>query len=323
MYQAVQAGLQLHKGAEVGDPDHLALHDAAFRILLGGVIPGPGLQLLVAQLNAVAFRIQAQDLDVHFLVGLHDVAGMLHAAPAQVGDMDQAIYAAQVDEGAEVGQPAHDPVDHDAFFQLVPYFLLLRGGFFNRHGLAAGDDALLLLVHFDDLQLHGFADEVADLLDVPLAQLAGRYERADAVHGADQAALDGFLAHCVDVFARFPLGHHGVPRLAIDDIALAQQHIAVAVVYLHDFDFNLVSQLNVLVHQVFPLDQPVGLVADIDAHFVIGDLDHLAGDRLSRTDPDHCGLDLLHEVIVVVLLFGGRGQGLVFQLAHSCDNLLK
>ena len=98
--------------------------------------------------------------------------------------MDQAVHAAQIHESAEVGQTANDALD--TIFALLPGLLQASAfaGFVlcHDHRAAAADDALLLLVHLDDLQLQGLADELADLLHVAVGELRRRHERADAVH---------------------------------------------------------------------------------------------------------------------------------------------
>ena len=121
---------------------------------------------------------------------------MAHAAPGQIGDMDQAVHAAQIHKRAEIGKAANNTLHHSALFQLLPGSGLLGGGFFFDDLLAAGHDALLLLIHIDDLQLHILADELGDLFHIALRQLGSGHESANAALDAgQQAALDGYLAH--------------------------------------------------------------------------------------------------------------------------------
>ena len=48
------------------------------------------------------------DEDLELLVDVDDLVGVADAAPAHVGDVQQAVDAAQIDEGAELG----DVLDH-------------------------------------------------------------------------------------------------------------------------------------------------------------------------------------------------------------------
>ena len=333
MHQAVHARLQLDERAEGTDAHHVALQDGAHGVLFFDVVPGLGLQLLIAQLDAFPFPIQGQDFHFHFLVDAQHFAGMAHPAPGQVGDVDQAVHAAKIDERAEIGKAAHDARHRGAFFQAFPGGGLLGGAFFRQHLLAAGHDALLLLIHVDDLELHVLAHELVDLFHIAGGQLRRGHESADAaVHQGKQAALDGLLAYGVHILVVFILFHQRVPHLAVDDIALREQDVAFAVVDLDDLDLDFVAELNVLFHHVGALDQSVGFITDVDAHFVIGDLHHRAGDGLARADANHCLFNVLHGqglVIRAFLLNGGIGDGFlgflvdVFHVVHACDNLLK
>ena len=321
MHQAVNAGLQLHESAEGSDADDLAGHDRAFGILRGGGVPGLGLQLLQAQLNALALLVQAEDLDFHFLIGGDDLRGMLHVSPAQVGHMDQAVHAAQIHESAEVGQTANDALDHFALSQLAPSFGLAGFVFFLDHRAAAADDPLLLLVQLDDLQLQGLTDELADLFHVAVGELRRRHERADAVHGADQAALDDFLAHTLDVFAVVVLFDKLGKGLFVQDVALRKQYIAFAVVDLDDLHFDFIVQLHILGNQVFALDQSVRLEANVDANFIVRDLDNLAHNGLAGSDPNQSRFHVSHKAVLFGLLRVDLVQ--LFLVSHACDNLLK
>ena len=219
--------------------------------------------------------------------------------------MDQAVHAAHVHEGAEVGQAADDTVNHDALLQLLPSFLLLGGSFLSHDGLAGSNDALLLLVHLDDLQLHLLADEVRDLLHIALGQLGSGNEGAHALHIGDQAALDGLLADAVHILARIILGHERFPGLAVDDVALGQDNVALAVVDLDDLNLDLVAQLHVLLGQFGALDQAISLVADVDAHFVFGYLDDGAGHGLTGANLHQGSFDFGHEVLVLNVSHAG------------------
>ena len=89
----------------------MPLDFAACRIFLRGVDPGIGAELLEAERDALLFLVEFQDDDVELLLGLDDVRGVLDAAPAQVGEMEKAIDAAEIDEGAVLGYVFHVAVD--------------------------------------------------------------------------------------------------------------------------------------------------------------------------------------------------------------------
>ena len=202
-------------------------------------------------------------------------------------------------------------MDDDALFQTAPSFFFASGGLLSDDLLAGSDDALLLLVDLDDLQLHFLADEVSDLLDVVLSQLGSGHEGAHALHVADQATLDGFLAGADNVLAVLVLGQQGLPGLAVNDVALGQNHVALAVVDLDDLGFDLVVQVDVFLGQVGALDDAVGLVADVDADFVFGDLHNLTGDGLAGADAGQARHDGIH------------GKLGVLHVGHLGYNLLK
>ena len=206
---------------------------------------------------------------------------MLYAAPAQIGDMHEAVHAADVHEGAKVRQAANDALHHGTYFQGFPDLLLLLGFFRHQHGLAAGDDALLGLVDLDDLQRHGLAHELVDLLDIAQGKLAGGDEGADAAHVGQQAALDGFLADAFDELAGLFLGADVFPRLAVDDVLLGKHHVAFAVVHLDDFDFDFIAFLDIGGRKLGFLYDTVRLVADVDANLIVGDHFDLASDDLA------------------------------------------
>ena len=322
MHEAIDAGLKLHEGTEGGDADHFARDHGTGGVLFGGHIPGLGLQLLETQLDALALGVEAEDLHVHFLIGRNDLGRMLDVRPAQVGHMNQAIHAAQIHEGAEIGQAAHAAVHDIAFMQAGPGFGLLRGGFLTHHGAAAGHDAALLLIHLDDLELEGLAHEIADLFNVAVGELRRRHEGANAVDRANQAALDNLFAHALDILVVLVLLDKLREGLAVQDVALRQQNVTFAVVYLDDLHFDFVAQFDIFRHQVLALDQPVALETDVDTDFVVGDLHHGALYGLPGPDLDQSRFHISHKAVLFRLL-GGNLPVQLFLVSHACDNLLK
>ncbi len=182
---------------------------------------------------------------------------------------------------------------------LFPAGCVLNGQGF----LAAGHHAFFAVIDLDDLQFHVLADELGDLFHIALGQVGGGDEGAHALDVSQKAALDGFLAHAVYQLARFILAFDFFPQLAVDDIALGENHVAFAVVDLDDLNLDLVTQFNILVHQLITFDEAIGFVADVDADLVICELHHLAHDGLSLADTGHAVSSHLHQA----LLPGGSG----------------
>ena len=65
-------------------------------------------QLLDAQRDAVLLGVELEHLGLQFLADLNHFARVAHTAPGHVGDVQQAVDAAEVDEGAVLG----DVLDH-------------------------------------------------------------------------------------------------------------------------------------------------------------------------------------------------------------------
>ena len=77
---------------------------------------------------------------------------MLDALPRHVGDVQQAVDAAEVDERAVVGEVLDHALDDRAFLQLVEQLRAL-GAVFLLDDRAARHDVVALLVELDDLEL--------------------------------------------------------------------------------------------------------------------------------------------------------------------------
>src|SRR6185437_14748267 len=139
VHQALDAGFQLHEGAVVGDVGDAAGEAGAHGVLGFHAVPRVGLQLLHAERDALGVGVDLDDLHLDGVAHGQDLARVGNALPAHVGDVQQAVDAAQVDERTVVG----DVLDHAyadfALVQLRHQFGALLGAGFFQDG-AAGDD---------------------------------------------------------------------------------------------------------------------------------------------------------------------------------------
>ena len=123
---------ELHEGAVAHHVDHRAANLLADGELVFHVFPGAGRLLLQAQGDLFLLVVDVQDLHFDFLVDGDHLRGMVDAAPAHVGDVQQAVDAAQVDERAELGDVLDHALAELADFQLGQQLGLLLGPLRSR-----------------------------------------------------------------------------------------------------------------------------------------------------------------------------------------------
>src|SRR6185295_9033001 len=279
--QALDPLLQLHEGAIVGDRDHLPLDLLGHGVALVHVLPRVGRELLHAERDALLLGIEGEDLHLHLLADGDELRGVADAPPGHVGDVEQPVDAAQVDEGAEVRDVLHHALANLILRQLLDDLALLLGAVLLEHGAAADHDVPAALVQLDDLEFHALADQGVDVLHLPQRDLRAREERLDAVEIHDHAALD--LPNQLP-FDQLPLVRgrlHAVPDLHEIGTLLGEDDQTVLVLRLFEEDLDLVPDLHAFqVRELFDGDHAFRLEADIDGDFLVVDLQHPAADDL-------------------------------------------
>src|SRR5690606_30188322 len=188
--QAFHARLQFHEGAEGSQAHHPARHPRALGVAGGRPFPGIRLGLLQAQADPLPLPVHLQNLDGDLLTLGEHVGRPLHPAPGQFGHVQQAVHAAQVDEGAEVGDALDDALADLAVLQGRPGLLAAALVFFFKDALLGQDDAALGAVHLDDPGPHRLSHVAVQVLDEAALHVGRRHEGPEA-HVDDQAALDG------------------------------------------------------------------------------------------------------------------------------------
>ena len=115
--------------------------------------------------DALLLEVHVEDLDVDLVADRDDRGRVLDVLPAELGDVDQPVHPAEVDERAEVddrGDHAVAPLARAQVREEVPALLLLG---LLEPGAAREDDVVAVAVELDDLGLDDPADVGLQLAD--------------------------------------------------------------------------------------------------------------------------------------------------------------
>ena len=282
MDQTLDARCDLDERAVVGHHDDAALDLVAYLQVRVERIPRVRGELLQTQRDTFFRIVEVEDHDVQLFVQMNDFLGMVHAAPTQVGDMDQAVHAAQIDEHAVGGDVLDGTLENLALFELRHDLLLLRLELGLDQRLVRHDDVAELLIDLHDLELHRLVDidvVVADRLHVDLR--AGQ-ECLDAEHVDDHAALGAALDVAFDYLVLLERLVHTIPRAELAGFLVREHELPLLVLGAFDVYFDLLAygQFGVI-SEFADRNDAFRLVADVDHYFALGEpdygsLDHFA-----------------------------------------------
>ncbi len=206
---------------------------------------------------------------------------MPDAAPRHVGDVQQAVDAAEVDERAVVGDVLDHAAQHFALGERLERRLLLLGVLLFEEDLAREHDVAALLVDLDDAHAELLALERVEVAHGTHVDLAAGQERADAdVHR--EAALDPLDDAADDDFAFRKGALDLVPNLHLLGLLARQHDVAFTVFGALEQHVDHVAftdnDLAGFVEELVDGDDAFGLVADVDYDFVCGNFENGALD---------------------------------------------
>ncbi len=275
MHEAFDARLQLHEGAVVGDVGDLALEARADRIFGADAFPGIGLELLHAQADALGFLVHLDDLHGDLLADIEHFGRMRHAPPGDVGDVQETIDAAEIDEGAVVGDVLDRAFEHLAFGERGDQFGPLLGALLFEHGAAGDDDVAAAAIHFQDLEGLRHVHQRADIAHGTDVDLAAGKERDGAVEIDGEAALDAAEDHAGDAAAVLECLLEPGPGLLAPRLVAAEHGFTQSILDPLDIDLDLVADLDVQRHagrgEFLQRHAAFGLETDIDDDEIVFD----------------------------------------------------
>ncbi len=199
--QAFDALFDLDEAAVVGNVGDLAEQPRARRVATRDVLPRIVAELLQAEADALALAVELEDAHFDLVAHVDDFRRMLDALPRHVGDVQQAVDAAEVHERTVIGEVLDDALDDGAFLQLVEQLRALGAVFLLHDRTTRNDDVVALLVELDDLELVDLAFEVARIAHGAHIDERTRQERTDEFDLDGEAALDAAVDEAGDDLA--------------------------------------------------------------------------------------------------------------------------
>ncbi len=198
MDQTFNAALKFDKSAEVGDAGDGAFDALALRILVRDQAPRVRRELLDAQGDLARLAVNLENLDVELVPGLHHFRRLHAARVGHVGDVQQAVHAAEIDECAEVGERADGSAKDRALFEPLKGFGFGLAGKLFENDPAIHDDVFISRIELGDAALDCRSDQRGHFGGVARAAAGGGHEGPDA-HVDTKSALDHFLYRTGDV----------------------------------------------------------------------------------------------------------------------------
>ncbi len=288
--QTLDTLFELGEAAVVGEVGDTGVHLGAFRVTILDVDPRIFAQLLQTQGDAVALAVELQHLDGDLVADSHDLARMLDALPGHVGDVEQAVDAAQINEGTVVGQVLDDTDDLLAFLQGGEQRFTLGAVLGFENGTTGNDNVVALRIELDDLEVELFVFQVRGVAHrTNVDQRAGQ-EGTDGVDVDSEAALDLAVDHALDDLFLLEGSFQHLPRFGTLGLLAGQAGFAEAVFHGFEGHVDLVTdgngQFAAVVAELRGRDLTFGLQAGIDGDPVTFDVDDSSRDDRARLHVD-------------------------------------
>ena len=245
MHEAFDAFFQFHKRAVIGDVGDTARYTAGDRIFHGHTFPRILLQLLHAERDALGVGVDLDDLDLERLTHGQHVGRMVHALPADVGDMQEAVNAAQIHERAVIGDVLDDAINHLAFGQVLDDFRTLFGAGFFHDGAAGDNDVAATLVHLQDLEGLSQVHQRADIPDRTHVHLASGQEGHSATKVNRKAALDATKDDAVNALVLVEHIFKANPGFFTARLVARQHGFTERIFHALQIDFHFIAGLQV------------------------------------------------------------------------------
>ena len=280
MYQRLDARLQLDERPVVGDVGDAPLEPGVYRVFGLDALPRVGLELLHAEADALGFRIEADDLNIDGLADIERLRGVVDSPPGNVRNVQKSVDAAEVDEGAVIGDILDHAFENLAFLEVGDQLGASLGAGFLEHGAAGNHDVAAAAVHLQDLERLRRAHEGGDVAHRADIDLAAGKERHGAGEIDGESSLDAAEDDAFDARGLLEGRLQQGPGLLAARLLAGKDGISVTVFVAFQVDVDFVPDLDaglLALEGEFPEGHAAHrLQADIDHRHVVFDGDDAA-----------------------------------------------
>src|SRR5919107_5329539 len=221
---------------------------------------------------------------------------MRDTAPRHVGDVEQSVHAAEVDERPEVGDVLDDALPDLVLLQLLHELLALPRTLVLEDHAARDDDVATALVQLDDLEFELLAKQLVDVRHATQRDLRAGEERVDAHEVDDDTALDLLDERAFDRLIVLVGETDALPHAHEVRLLLRQDDRALLILEVLEQDLDLITDLEVReVLELLEGDAALRLEADVEHDEVVADLEDVGFDDLALVDRGHRAVVHLHH----------------------------
>ena len=282
MDEALDTRLELNKRAVVGDVRHAALQLLADTVARLDVRPRVFLQLFHPERDAVRLVVDLDDAHLDLLADGQHFARVVDSPPGDIGHMQKSVDAAEVDEGAVVGEVLDRAVDHLAFGEVGDDLVALLGPALLEHGAARDHDVAAPPVHLQDLERLRDVHQRRDVAHRADVDLAARQEGDRPVEIDGEAALDLVEDDAFDFFVLLERLLELDPTLLAARLVARDDGLAERILDPLEIDLDLVADagggIAAMIGEFLEGDAALRLQADVDDGHVLFDGDDPALD---------------------------------------------
>ena len=243
MNKAFDAWFKFNERAIAHNIDNFAIVAAGNRVFISNAGPRTLGFLLKTKSDFFANFIHRNNINLKLLIDMNNFVRIADTAPSHVGDVQQAIDTAEVDECAEVCDILDHTLANLIGFDFWEQLFLEVFALIFKQFTPADDDIATGFINFKDFALNTAVDVVTDIRGSANINLRGWKEHIDA-NVYQQATLDFLGDQTDDDISFFVLGDNHFPFFLTLCFSIAKQNVACFVFNGFKKDLNIFASFG-------------------------------------------------------------------------------
>ena len=244
VHQTFNAFFDFNEAAVVSQVGYATSQFSTFWVTLSDSYPWIFAQLFQAEGYTSTLAVKLQHFNSDFVAHVHDFAWVLNAFPRHVGDVQQTINAAQVNECAVVSEVLNDTFDFHAFLQVFQQLIAFCAVFGFDNGTTGNNNVVTLLVQLDYFELKLFAFQVQSVTNWTNVYQRTWQERTNTIQLNSEATFNFAVDNTDHSFSFFVSFFQRDPCFVTFSFLTRKQGFTEAVFYCVQSNVNFVTNLD-------------------------------------------------------------------------------